>query len=76
MALTEQRILQSVTLKIQSQSIEVLWHDQILRDGEVVSSVPFRCAYGPETLQQYLTDMAQYPTAPHAIAALGLSMPA
>lgn len=71
MALTEQRVLQSVTLRIDTQTIEVCWADLILRDGEVISRVPARRAYSREAQQDYLDDLAQYPTAPYAIPAIG-----
>lgn len=45
MALTEQRIIKTITVKPESQTIEVQWADQILRDGQVCSEQYHRKAY-------------------------------
>ena len=47
MALTEQRILNQVTVLPNANSINVQWADQILRDGGVISQTYHRKAYGP-----------------------------
>lgn len=75
MALSERRILSSVNLRIDIQCIEVCWLDQVLRDDEVISSVPFRRAYDRNSRELFLADLAQYPTAPHAVTAIGWDEP-
>lgn len=46
MALTEQRILNQVTVLPNANAINVQWADQILRDGEVIQQQYHRKAYG------------------------------
>ncbi len=57
MALTEQRILKSVTVKPIQQSIEVQWADQICRDGEVISEQYHRKAYAADQLAEFLVEV-------------------
>lgn len=45
MALTEDKVLVSFEINIQSNTVNVLWYDRILRDGEVISQTPHRGAY-------------------------------
>src|SRR6187402_1972279 len=45
MALSEDRVLVSYEINLQSNTISILWHDRILRDGAVVNFVPHRGAY-------------------------------
>lgn len=45
MALTEQRVLNQVSILPASGTINVQWADQILRDGEVISQSYYRKAY-------------------------------
>jgi hypothetical protein len=47
MALTEQRILNQITVLPNANAINVQWADQILRDGEVISEQYHRKAFGP-----------------------------
>jgi hypothetical protein len=43
--LTEQKILAEVAIHHDTDQILVRWQEQILRNGEVISSVPHRKAY-------------------------------
>lgn len=45
MALSEKRVLSQVTLLPSSNTINVQWSDQILRDGDVISQSYIRKAY-------------------------------
>lgn len=55
--LTEQMILKSVTINLSTSSAEVEWRNEILRDGEVISSVPYRRAYMESEKAEFLTDV-------------------
>lgn len=55
--LTEQQILKSVEVLAQTNAINVLWEDQILRDGEVISVSNFRRAYGAGQRVQFESDL-------------------
>ena len=55
--LTEQQVLKSVEVLAQANAINVLWEDQILRDGEVVSASNFRRAYGAGQREQFESDL-------------------
>lgn len=57
MPLTEQTILTSVEVLPQINAINVRWDKQILRDGEVVVSEPFRRAYSRYEREQFLADV-------------------
>ncbi len=57
MALTEQKILKSVEVLIEQNAVNVCWENQILRDGEVISTVPHRCAYAQEQKEQFLAEV-------------------
>ena len=46
MALTEQRIINQITVLPNANAINVQWADQILRDGEIISQTYHRKAYG------------------------------
>ena len=59
MALTEQRALSQVTVLPELNSVNVQWLDQILRDGEVIASTPFRKAYGAEQKEDFLAEVDQ-----------------
>lgn len=63
MALTEQRIINQVTVLPNANSINVQWADQILRDEEVISQTYHRKAYGPEQRAEFEAEVegaAQY----------------
>jgi hypothetical protein len=53
MALTEQTIINQVTVKPTQQAIEVQWSNQILRDDEVISETYHRKAYGQEQQAEF-----------------------
>ncbi len=57
MALTEKRILKSVTVIPPDDTINVCWEDQILRDAEVVSCVPTWCGYNRDQKEQFLAEV-------------------
>lgn len=59
MSLSEQTILASVEVLPQINSINVRWDKQILRDGEIIVSEPFRRAYGKEDREQFLQDVPE-----------------
>ena len=63
MALTEQRILKSITVNVDSNTISVQHADQVLRDGEVISEQFHRKAYAAEQQEEFeaeVTDAAKY----------------
>lgn len=57
MALTEQRILNQVTVLPNANAIQVQWADQILRDGEVIQQQYHRKAYGPGQRDEFLAEV-------------------
>lgn len=57
MALTEQRVLSQVTTLPQQNAINVQWADQILRDGEVISSTFHRKAYTADQKADFLAEV-------------------
>lgn len=68
MALTESKVLAQVTRDIATNTIMVRWDNIIDRDGEVISRIPQRAAYGVDQKEQLL---AECPEAAGDIAALG-----
>lgn len=58
MAFTEQRVLNQVTILIEQSAVNVQWLDQVLRDGEVIASTPFRKAYSSTQKAEFAADMA------------------
>lgn len=65
MALTEQKLLASVNRNIIGNTLEVKWLNEILRDGEVISSIPHRCAYGIDQKDQFIADLGAEVAAPY-----------
>lgn len=57
MSLSEQTILASVEVLPQINAINVRWDKQILRDGKVILSEPFRRAYCRYDREQFLADV-------------------
>ena len=57
MALSEHTNLVSVEVLPQINAVNVRWDKQILRDGEVVVSEPFRRVYGQYEREQFLIDV-------------------
>ena len=47
MALTEEKILGSINVKVAQNAIDVEWWNLIKRDGEVISKAYHNKAYGP-----------------------------
>ncbi len=60
MALSEQRILSSIEVLTEQNAINVKWEDRIMRDDEVISSAPFRRAYGNTERELFTADLAGY----------------
>lgn len=57
MALTEQKVLAEINCLQQANAIQVRWDNQILRDGEVISSVPHRKAYSVDQKTEFLAEV-------------------
>lgn len=58
MALTEQRVLKQVTMLPQSNTINVQWANQIIRDGsEVISETYERKAYGQDQKADFIAEV-------------------
>ena len=68
MALEERKILASVDIQPTSNTVNVRWDNQILRDGVVVSTTPHRTAYSVDQKDAFL---AEVEGADKYIAALG-----
>lgn len=58
MSIAVLRAIKSVEALLIQNAINVCWVNQVLRDGEVISEIPHRCAYGPEQKDQFLADVA------------------
>ena len=56
--LSEQRILKSVTVVNTTNTVEVLWADQVLRDHEVIAETYHRCAYGQTEKDKFIEEVA------------------
>lgn len=66
MALTEQTILNQVTVLPAQSAVNVQWANQVLRDGEVISETYHRKAYTKEQQAEFeaeVTGAAAYVTA-------------
>jgi len=66
MAITRKKTLASVEIMVESNTINVKWLNNIIEDGEVLSSIPHRCCYSIEQKEQFLTEVEngqQYVTA-------------
>lgn len=57
--LSEKQILKSVEVLTQTNTINVLWENQILRDGEVISATNHRCAYGQGQREHFEEDLGE-----------------
>lgn len=55
--LSEQRILKSITINNPSNTVEVLWADQVLRDNAVIAETYHRCAYGADEKDKFLSEV-------------------
>ena len=69
MALTEQKTLASINHNIVSSSLEVKWLNEILRDGEVIQSIPHRGSYQVESKDQFIADVGADVAAPYVALA-------
>jgi hypothetical protein len=57
MALSENRILKSVDIQLTTKTANVLWSDQILRDGEVITEANHRKAYTEDQKDEFLAEV-------------------
>lgn len=55
--LEEKKVLAAVTYSAESNSFEVRWLNKILRDGEVISSIPHRASYSIEQRAEFLAEV-------------------
>ncbi len=55
--LIEQKVLSQVTTRPQQSTVNVCWENQILKDGEVISSIPHRKAYTIEQKDEFLSEV-------------------
>lgn len=55
--LTERLTLITVTHNLQADMLEVKWLNDILKDGEVISSVPQRSTYDRGRKDQFISDV-------------------
>ena len=67
MALAEQKILTSINHNVVSNTLEVKWLNKILRDGEVISSIPHRGSYGVDQKDQFIADVGATESAPYLV---------
>lgn len=59
MALTEQRILKQVTMLPQSNTINIQWANQVIRDGsELVSETYERKAYSQDQKADFIAEVS------------------
>lgn len=57
MALSKEKVLESVELNIPGNTASVKWSNNIVEDGVVLTSVPHRCCYAAEHKDQFLADV-------------------
>lgn len=57
MAITEQKILNQVSILPEANAINVQWINRFLRDGVVVAQQYYRKAYGQGQRQQFLDEV-------------------
>lgn len=57
MSLSEQTVISSVEILPKINAINVLWENQILRDGNVISTELVRRAYGRYERDMFLSDV-------------------
>ena len=55
--LEEKQVLESVEVLTQVNAINVLWENQILKDGVVITSTNHRCAYGAGQKEMFEADL-------------------
>ena len=53
MALTEEKILGSVNVKVAQNAIDVEWHNLIKRDGEIISRTFHNKAFGAGQREEF-----------------------
>lgn len=57
MALTKERVLESVECNLTANIASVKWLNNIVEDGVVISSTPHRCCYAAEQKDQFLAEV-------------------
>lgn len=57
MSIQEVKVLKSVEVLPQVNAVNVLWENQIVKDGEVIASNMHRCAYSKGQREQFLQDI-------------------
>lgn len=57
MALTEQKVLKSVDVQLNTKTANVLWSHQILRDGDVISETNHRRAFSEAEKDDFLAEV-------------------
>ena len=55
--LIERKIINQVTVLPQIGGANVQWLNQVLRDGEVISSIPHRKSYGPNMREDFINEV-------------------
>ena len=58
MALTENKVLKSIEVIPEAQSVNVLWENQVLRDGVVISQTLERSAYNELDKIRFMSDVS------------------
>lgn len=69
MPITERRTLASINHNRIANTLEVKWCDEILRDDEIILSVPHRCVYEMSQRDQFIADVGDTVAAPYLVAA-------
>lgn len=54
---TERKILNSIELLVEQSAVNVCWLNQVLRDGTVIGSEPYRRAYCQEEKGFFIADI-------------------
>lgn len=57
MALTECKILHSIEYNFSNNTLNVEWRNEILRDTEIISSIPHRCCYAVAEKLSFIKDV-------------------
>ena len=57
MSIQEIKLLKSVEVLPQVNAVNVLWENNIVKDGEVIASNMHRCAYGKGQREKFLEEI-------------------
>ena len=55
--ITKNKVLASVEIGVETQTVNAKWLNQIIEDGAVISSIPHRCSYSADQKEQFLADV-------------------